>query len=170
MSDTSSKEYKHLYYLAHKEEYARRRKQHYQEHKEEELAKNKSYRQAHSEQIRERGKKYAQEHANEIREYKKRWYEDNKETVREKRRAYCQKNKEYQRAWHGQYRKNKTGYVANKVYHAIKSGKLVPLPCENCGEPKAQAHHDDYREPLKVRWLCKKCHTKWHEEHTPIYV
>lgn len=35
-------------------------------------------------------------------------------------------------------------------------------PCENCGEPVTQAHHDDYTKPLEVRALCRKCHGAQH--------
>ncbi len=27
-----------------------------------------------------------------------------------------------------------------------------------CGELKVEAHHDDYKKPWKVRWLCKTHH------------
>jgi DNA-binding transcriptional MerR regulator len=41
---------------------------------------------------------------------------------------------------------------------AIKSGKLTRQSCRACGDPKSEAHHEDYNEPLKVVWLCKKHH------------
>jgi ribosomal protein S27AE len=44
------------------------------------------------------------------------------------------------------------------VTHAIRKGTLVRQPCELCGNPKSQAHHDDYSRPLDVRWLCFRCH------------
>jgi hypothetical protein len=48
---------------------------------------------------------------------------------------------------------------------ALKSGALVrPEVCENCGIPgteKPQAAHDDYTQPLDVRWLCRNCHMIW---------
>lgn len=44
------------------------------------------------------------------------------------------------------------------VARAIKSGTLKRMPCEVCGNPKSQAHHDDYRKKLSVRWLCFKHH------------
>ena len=31
-------------------------------------------------------------------------------------------------------------------------------PCEICGAPIAEAHHDDYSKPWEVRWLCKRHH------------
>jgi ribosomal protein S27AE len=33
--------------------------------------------------------------------------------------------------------------------------------CSKCGA-KAQAHHDDYKKPLDVRWLCPKHHGEHH--------
>ena len=53
---------------------------------------------------------------------------------------------------------------------AIASGRLVRQPCEKCGEPKADAHHDDYNKPLAVRWLCRSCHSAWHGANRPTYV
>jgi len=45
---------------------------------------------------------------------------------------------------------------------AIKRGVLVRQPCEQCGQAKSQAHHDDYSKPLAVRWLCHPCHVELH--------
>jgi hypothetical protein len=44
------------------------------------------------------------------------------------------------------------------------SGKLARGPCEKCGasDVKVHAHHDDYGEPLKVRWFCVPCHRLHH--------
>jgi hypothetical protein len=47
-------------------------------------------------------------------------------------------------------------YVA--VSNAVRDGRLIRKPCEQCSTPKAGAHHDDYTKPLDVRWLCKLCH------------
>lgn len=51
---------------------------------------------------------------------------------------------------------------------AIRRGELVrPETCEKCGGPPTDrrgihAHHDDYDQPLWVRWLCAPCH---HDHH-----
>lgn len=49
-----------------------------------------------------------------------------------------------------------------KTRRAIASGKLTRQPCEVCGEPKTQAHHEDYTKPLEVQWLCVSCHRARH--------
>ena len=46
--------------------------------------------------------------------------------------------------------------------NAIQSGLLVKGSCEVCGVAKVDAHHDDYRQPLMVRWLCPKHHYEHH--------
>jgi len=48
------------------------------------------------------------------------------------------------------------------IYRAVRSGLLSRGPCENCGNPDTQGHHDDYSRPLDVRWLCSTCHTAVH--------
>lgn len=37
------------------------------------------------------------------------------------------------------------------------------MPCEilNCTE-RPQMHHDDYDQPLNVRWFCRKHHLELH--------
>lgn len=48
------------------------------------------------------------------------------------------------------------------VRNAIRDGRLVRQPCEVCGNPRTDAHHDDYSRPLDVRWLCRKHHGEQH--------
>lgn len=45
---------------------------------------------------------------------------------------------------------------------AIRRGDLVRQPCEVCGNPRVDGHHDDYSQPLKVRWLCRSHHQLHH--------
>jgi len=47
----------------------------------------------------------------------------------------------------------------------LKRGKLTKQPCEVCGDPKSQIHHDDYDKPLEVRWFCRPHHLKNHKEN-----
>lgn len=49
------------------------------------------------------------------------------------------------------------------VGNALKYGKLVKYPCEECGKVETvEAHHDDYEKPLDIRWLCKHHHNLHH--------
>ena len=48
------------------------------------------------------------------------------------------------------------------VKHEIRMGRMKRQPCEVCGNPKTDAHHDDYSKPLEVRWLCHKHHREVH--------
>lgn len=50
----------------------------------------------------------------------------------------------------------------NLVGNAIRDGRLQRRPCEVCGSPKTDAHHDDYEKPLEVRWLCRTHHADHH--------
>ena len=74
----------------------------------------------------------------------------NKDPIRKAKRI------EYQRKGRA---KNPGKYKAHSmVNNAVRDGRLKREPCEVCGKLKVEAHHDDYRSPLKVRWLCRKHH------------
>ena len=45
---------------------------------------------------------------------------------------------------------------------AVRRGEIHKLPCEQCGEIKSQAHHDNYDKPYEVRWLCPRHHSDHH--------
>lgn len=83
-------------------------------------------------------RRYAEEHRGVSREHQKRWAERNTE----KRRAH--------------------GLVAK----ALRRGILERAPCEVCGSENVHAHHDDYSQPLKVRWLCPAHHGEHHRNET----
>lgn len=53
------------------------------------------------------------------------------------------------------------------VQEALKFGTLVRrTECEGCSSTvNVVAHHDDYKRPLDVRWLCGTCHQAWHSKH-----
>lgn len=105
---------------------------------------------------------------------------------REKRRAYwrsfylknrnvvIEKTREYQKSNAGRIASKNNGsiqlakfperlFARGVVGVAIRVGYLIPLPCEKCGSKKVEGHHDDYLEPFKIRWLCRKDHMKQHK-------
>ena len=56
-------------------------------------------------------------------------------------------------------------YKANSaVSNALRSGRLVKQPCQECGEEKVHGHHEDYSKPLDVIWLCSNHHTELHKQ------
>lgn len=60
--------------------------------------------------------------------------------------------------------RNKAKHAARrKVRTEIEMGRLVRQPCGKCGAPEAHAHHDDYSQPLAVRWLCRPHHDAEHK-------
>jgi hypothetical protein len=79
-------------------------------------------------------------------------------------RRYRQRSKTalaaYWRAWRKKHPGRKSAH--GKVQRAVKNGVLVrPKACQECGKRTSllDAHHDQgYAMPLRVRWLCKKCH------------
>lgn len=50
------------------------------------------------------------------------------------------------------------------VTRALRIGQLVRGVCEVCGSEKSQAHHPDYRSPLRVKWLCRTHHLLEHNK------
>lgn len=79
----------------------------------------------------------------------KKWRESNKEKSIEYVKQWMKNNKEKHSA-HG------------KVYRAIKLGRLQRREsCDECMKMcKTEAHHEDYKKPLAVVWLCRTCHSK----------
>ena len=64
-------------------------------------------------------------------------------------------------AWRANHPEKKAAH--QYVQTALRNGTLVRLPCEICGDTvRIHAHHDDYSEPLAVKWLCHAHHMKHH--------
>jgi len=71
---------------------------------------------------------------------------------------------EYTREWR---ERNPEKYKAHMALNnALARGKLSRgTECDTCGDPgKLHAHHHDYSKPLKVVWLCPKCHKAEHAD------
>lgn len=66
----------------------------------------------------------------------------------------------YKREW---WKKNSDRLrIKDKVRYAVKTGKLVKLPCWVCGNEQVEAHHPDYSASLDVVWLCRQHHQEIH--------
>jgi len=74
----------------------------------------------------------------------------------------------YQRKWRSKHRltpeqrlKDNARSYAN-VYK--RKGLLIPEPCKCCGAEKTEMHHEDYKKPIDIVWLCRECHMSLHRE------
>jgi hypothetical protein len=73
--------------------------------------------------------------------------------------SYSEQEKNRKNEWRLKFPERKNAH--GKVRTAIKSGRLVRLPCFVCGD-NAEAHHPDYSRPLDVVWLCSPHHRQAH--------
>lgn len=74
---------------------------------------------------------------------------------------------ERNRERHNAYQRRR--YHMDPVYRAkalaqslARRAHPVARPCEQCGDPCADRHHDDYGKPTEIRWLCRGCHIRHH--------
>jgi len=57
------------------------------------------------------------------------------------------------------------------VGNAVRDGRLKKAEaCQHCHtkEKRLVGHHEDYRKPLEVIWLCDSCHRKLHAMYETV--
>jgi hypothetical protein len=65
-----------------------------------------------------------------------------------------------QEAWRA---RNPLAYWSHQALRSgLKRGLVTKQPCEECGDPDAEAHHEDHAKPLDVMWFCRSCHKRHH--------
>ena len=70
----------------------------------------------------------------------------------------CDPCREYLKSWRQTPWGIKTVKARSLAANCQTSGQLVPLPCEVCGDPETEKHHENYDHPFDVRWLCYEHH------------
>lgn len=81
----------------------------------------------------------------------------NLQKTREARKLICKKS------FDKNYLKDKSKHKTRKATKiALDHGKIIKQPCKYCGDVKSQVHHNDYKDPFNVTWMCKKHHDAWH--------
>ena len=101
-----------------------------------------------------------------MKTYSRSWYAKNRERCLANNSEWASKNREKMNT----YVRNRAGlegerlksYARHVVENAVRKGWIVRRPCEVCGQPEGEAHHDDYRLALELRWLCKDHHEEAH--------
>lgn len=111
------------------------------------------------EKRKKRRERYQKNREKELAQNKA-WAAQNPDKVKAKMKRWSAKNL-------AEYRKNpenKQRHAARQfINNAIRDGKLIRQPCEECGLEPAEAHHEDYSKPSDVRWLCKTHHSEHHK-------
>lgn len=96
------------------------------------------------------------------------FYQKEKNKLRRKSRRYGKRFPAKIKAHNDLYRQTHKVEKAshNLVNNAIRAGRLNRRPCEICGSVELiHAHHEDYNEPLVIRWLCASHHKQLHSGH-----
>ena len=123
------------------------------------LAQKRAYRERNADKLRVDGRVRARRkrednpeqsviEAARTREYHKRHREEIAAKTRQQRSAAPEKFR-----------------ARERFNHELRAGRIVRAStCERCGQPHEclHAHHDDYSRPLDVKFLCPKCHRRYH--------
>ena len=100
-----------------------------------------------------------------LSKYSVKWAKNNRGKKRESNNRYHKslgpKRAKYTARYRNRHPLKKTAW--QKVQTALRNGSLEKEPCEECGDIKVHAHHDDYSRPLDVRWLCHEHHMQKHD-------
>jgi hypothetical protein len=59
--------------------------------------------------------------------------------------------------------------VRKKTRDLIKTGVLRRGVCVVCGTRDVVPHHEDYRDPFKVIWLCEDHHKEYHDGKIALF-
>jgi hypothetical protein len=70
----------------------------------------------------------------------------------------------------GLFMESEKAKVRHKTRYEVKMGRLIKPDACACGNPRVEAHHEDYSKPLEVTWECSKCHKNNHHKktHCPV--
>ncbi len=124
---------------------------------------NKKWRDTHKEQCKKYRQNYYQDNKNKILKSAGDYYKKNQEKMTKKNKEWAENNKnkieKYKKKWRTENPKKIKAHTLTTKYIKIPANKL----CEVCKINKAiHKHHEDYNKPLKVMFLCPKCHKKQH--------
>ena len=75
-----------------------------------------------------------------------------------KRTEQLKRITEYKKQTLTRTEKNKTRYATARL---TTRGKINKMPCSVCGET-SQVHHNDYKNPEDIQFLCEKHHRELH--------
>jgi hypothetical protein len=94
----------------------------------------------------------------------KAYYARNPEKMRASAKASRERNIEYYRAYDRARGFREYDPAKTRARRAANHYLPDAQPCEECGS-EGERHHDDYSQPLDVRWLCREHHAIEHRVH-----
>lgn len=101
-------------------------------------------------------------------DYRRKHYKTKK--VQDTRKKYYSRKdiKKIRAKYQREYRNNPDqqlkNYCRRASHAALRKGLIKKSNCHLCGSIKSEMHHDNYFEPLKIKWLCKSCHGAIHRK------
>lgn len=75
--------------------------------------------------------------------------------------AFAESHNAAAKRWTARHPERRNAHI--EVGNAVRDGRLIPTPCQACGEDKVEGHHPDYNRPLDVVWLCNQHHREAHQ-------
>lgn len=111
---------------------------------------------------------HREENLDKIREYDR--TRGRTENRKKEARQYQAEHPEIHLAANRRYKEKfpEKNFARVSVNNAIRDGRLFKQPCEVCGDPDSEGHHDDYSKPLDVRWLCDAHHKEHHRNEREL--
>jgi len=136
------------------------------------------YRENNPDKVRESDFKYKRANREKLRLLQAEYRAANRDAIVEKRRrdyyAHPEKAAEATRKWRaknpdkgvesvGRWQRahREKQRVHNFICRQVRLGRIIrPVICSKCQTAgRIEGHHEDYSRPLKIVWLCQKCHS-----------
>ena len=98
------------------------------------------------------GRLWRKKHSRRLKKYNAKYYRTHRRAIRARQELYNIKHPGVIRAH-------------QLVSAALADGRLVKQPCEVCGTTlRVTSHHEDYRRPFVINWLCRSHHQRRHAQ------
>jgi len=162
---------KKRYYAKNKEEICKKSIEYAKKNPEKVKASNRKFYEKNQEKQIQRVREYREKNIEIVlrKEREKNQSDEQREKNRLKIKSYRERNKESVKKYKEMFSKTFPEIVEahRLVKNALSRKDLIrSSQCSRClKECKAQAHHEDYKKPLEIIWLCQSCHAKEHRKH-----
>ena len=130
--------------------------------------KHKTYKNGRKSECKEcaktRGKEYHKKNLKKNHIRNRKYYKKNAKEITIKHKEWHKNNFEKIKTFINIPEEKKKNTCRFKTNYLVRTNQIKKQPCKICGNPRSEAHHSDYNNPLKIIWLCRKHHTKLHNK------